>query len=76
MKELFLIIPLLFVMGCLHEKPVDPVVIEVPIVASDGCCEAGRTCASGVGVTKEYCENELDGNYSATGACNDAGKCE
>jgi len=72
MKNLFLIIPLLFVMGCWgNETP-----IEVPIVAIDGCCEAGNTCASGVGVTKEFCENELDGTYSATGECNDVGKCE
>ena len=41
------------------------------------CCEvAGGSCASGQGVTTEYCEDELGGTVAA-GDCNvDTGICE
>ncbi len=46
--------------------------------AVTGCCQAGRdVCASGQGVTQEYCEQELDGEFCGDKVCNtDSGKCE
>jgi hypothetical protein len=50
---------------------------QVPIVAVD-CCQVGADkCASGVGVTQAYCEEELDGTFTAGLTCNtDTGQCE
>ena len=43
-----------------------------------GCCQVGAgKCASGQGVTQEYCEQELDGIYCENKVCNtDTGQCE
>ncbi len=47
-----------------------------------GCCQAQRQvgadkCASGQGVTREYCEQELDGVFFENKECNtDTSQCE
>jgi len=43
-----------------------------------GCCQVGATkCASGQGVTREYCVQELDGEFFSDKICNtDIGQCE
>ena len=43
-----------------------------------GCCQIGETrCASGQGVTRDYCEQKLDGQFCADKLCNtDTGQCE
>ena len=46
--------------------------------AGKDCCQVGNAkCASGVGVTKDYCEKELDGEFVEGSTCNtDTGQCE
>ncbi len=62
MKSIILIMMVLALSGCGKEKVV-------------GCCEgSGLSCASGVTVTKAFCD-KLPGEYIEGKHCDRGGKC-
>ena len=64
MKTVLLVVAIMMVVGCTGKNPV-----------GNGCCEgSGDSCASGVTVTKEFCD-ALPGEYFDDKACDRGGKC-
>ena len=66
--------------GC-NEKKEEVIILEdvfIPVdrggnpLVIEGCCTTGDTCASGQGVTPEYC-TETNGTFSRDKKCADVG---
>ena len=82
MKRLLLlgVVIMAFVyLGCGKDDVViitEPVDRAGDIIADRGCCTTGDSCASGVGVDKEYCA-ETNGTFHKGKKCADVGNaCE